>query len=153
MLFRSPLGPGWDERRIILGEAGTSALLAQEANGWIIAHKVEALKLGINKLYYFWEPNLPDAADVAANPIVAKARWVEVAQYLLILSFGIVAFATNTLRSSKGLILAVLIGSFWIVHAATYIIVRYRDPVMPLMIVCAVTAIIAILKRTGIVHD
>ena len=148
----TPLGPDWNARRIEAGEAGTSALLASEAKSWIMAHKTEALTLAGKKLYYFWEPNLPDAADVAANPVIACARWVEVVQYGLIFVFGVAAFATRALRSSKGLILAALIGSFWIVHAAAYIIPRYRDPVVPLLIVCAIAVLVTILKRTGFVR-
>ncbi len=142
----TPLGPEWEALRKTAGEAGTARRLNAQASAWISAHPADAVTLAVRKLGYFWEPNWPDAADYKANPMIAKARLVEVAQHILILGMGLLAFAARPLRSAKGAIMATLIASFWIVHAAAYIIVRYRDPVMPLLIICAATGVGALLS-------
>ncbi len=143
----TPLGAGWNAMRTREGEAGTAKILSAEAKTWIFAHPRETASLAVRKLGYFWEPNWPDAADYKANPAIAKARLLEVAQHLLILGLGLLAFLSRPLRSAKGAIFAALVVSFWIVHAAAYIIVRYRDPVIPLLIICAATGIGALFAR------
>jgi Dolichyl-phosphate-mannose-protein mannosyltransferase len=148
----TPLGPQWQALRAWAGEADTARRLNAEAARWISANPGATAALAVRKLAYFWEPNWPDAADYKANPMIAKARLVEVAQHLLILGIGLLAFFARPLRSAKGAIIAALVGSFWIIHAAAYIIVRYRDPVMPLLIICAATGIGALLSARKSPH-
>ena len=40
-----------------------------------------------------------------------------------------------------------MIAGFWIVHAAAYIIARYRDPAIPLLIIMAAIPVAAWIER------
>jgi hypothetical protein len=42
-----------------------------------------------------------------------------------------------------------MILGFWVVHAAAYIIPRYRDPVVPLLIVLAAVQVVAWARRAS----
>jgi hypothetical protein len=60
-----------------------------------------------------------------------------VAQHILIVLGGLIGALALWRRNPAVLIIVSVILGFWAVHAATYNIVRYRDPVMPLMLVLA----------------
>lgn len=142
----TPAGPRWEGMRQTLGEAGASAELAREGRAFIAAEPLRALELTASKLVRFWTPNLPDAADMAAAPLIAAIRWIEVGQYLLLLSLAAVALLSGRVaRDHKRLIVA-LVAGFWLVHAAAYVLPRYRDPLMPVMMLLAA----ATLARRGV---
>ncbi|MBT2188126.1 hypothetical protein [Sphingobium nicotianae] len=130
----TPAGKGWEATRHRLGEAGTAQMLQDMAATWIRENPAQAAQLAARKLVYFWQPNLPDAADFAASRLIASVRIVEVAQYFVILGLGALAFFSRRIRGEDRLIMATIILCFWIVHAAAYIIMRYRDPVVALLI-------------------
>ncbi|WP_337828791.1 ArnT family glycosyltransferase [Pseudonocardia sp. TMWB2A] len=137
----TPLGEGWNETRVALGEVRNAERLQAAAREWITAHPVEAGKLAIAKLGYFWEPNMPDAADFAASKAVASIRLVDIVQYAFILLFACAGFAGRTIARADKTVIAAMVAGFWLIHAAAYIIMRYRDPVMPLLIVMAGAAL------------
>src|SRR3546814_9846339 len=68
---------------------------------------------------------------------MASIRLFEVAQYGLILLIGLLAFHSRRIASDGKWIFAAMIAGFWLIHAAAYIITRYRDPAIPLLIVLA----------------
>ncbi len=132
----TPAAPDWERMRKTLGEVGASAALGERAREWIVANPQQAAMLAVKKLGLFWAPNIPDAADVAADAKIAAARWFDVAQHLLILALALLALARSR-RDSGVTTVALVIAAFWVVHALTYIFTRYRDPAMPLMLALA----------------
>lgn len=143
----TPLGKDWNAARAQLGEVGNADRLQAEALDWIAANPGTAAQLAALKLVYFWQPNLPDAGEMAASKAVAAIRLVEVAQYGLILLLGLFAFASRRIAPDAKWIFAAMIAGFWLIHAAAYIIVRYRDPVIPLLIVLAAVPVAAWIER------
>lgn len=143
----TPLGRNWDQVRRRLGEVGNADRLQREALAWVGSHPAETAGLAVRKLAYFWQPNVPDAADFAQSKAVAMIRLVEVAQYVAIMALGLCAFFTRSLGRRDKWIVGALIASFWAVHAAAYIVARYRDPVVPLLIVLASITIVAWVRR------
>lgn len=139
----TPLAKDWEATRLRLGEIGNADRLQAEALDWIGENPGRAAELATLKLAYFWQPNIPDAADFAASKAVASIRLFEVAQYGLILVFGLLAFRSPLIASDGKWIFAAMIAGFWLIHAAAYIITRYRDPAMPLLIVTAAIPIAA----------
>lgn len=133
----TPLGEDWEETRIRLGEVANADRLQAEALRWIGENPGRAAELALLKLAYFWQPNIPDAQDFAASTAVASIRLFEVAQYGLIVLLGLLSFRSTLIASSDKWVFAAMIAGFWLVHAAAYIIARYRDPVIPLLIVMA----------------
>lgn len=134
----TPMGRNWEATRLKLGEVGNADRLQAEAMRWIRDNPARAAELAACKLVYFWQPNLMDAEDVGASKAFVLIRLVEVIQYGLIVVFGLAALRSRLIASDAMWIFAAMIVGFWLVHAAAYIITRYRDPVMPLLIVLAV---------------
>jgi hypothetical protein len=143
----TPLGQDWNTTRVRLGEAANADRLQTAALDWIRTNPGQAAKLAALKLAYFWQPNLPDADDLAASTTVAAIRLVEVAQYGLILLFALLAFGSRLIARDGKWIFAAMIAGFWLIHAAAYIIVRYRDPAIPLLIVMAAVPVAAWIER------
>ncbi len=133
----TPLGKDWETTRLRLGEVGNADRLQAEALDWIAANPGRAAELAALKLVYFWQPNIPDAADFSASKAIGSIRLFEVAQYGAILLLGLLAFGSRRVARDGKWILAAMIAGFWLIHAAAYIIVRYRDPAIPLLIVMA----------------
>jgi hypothetical protein len=144
----TPAGPRWEGMRANLGEAGASTALAREGRAFIADHPMQALRLGVTKLARFWAPNLPDSADFSASSMIATIRLAEVVQYLMLLALGAVALLSGRVARDQRRVIMALIAGFWLVHAAAYVMPRYRDPVMPVVIVLGVAA----LARRGVQH-
>lgn len=147
----TPMGSSWNALRRERGEYGAAQVLGTAAKRHMAQHPAQTAHLALIKLALFWMPNVPDAADSIASPIVAKLRWIEVIQHVAILILGVVgmiiaARARATRAGAIPLVLMVL--AFWAIHAAAYIILRYRDPVMPLMIAFASVAAWALIERS-----
>jgi hypothetical protein len=131
----TPLGKDWEATRIHLGEVGNADRLRAEALRWVQENPARAAGLAALKLVYFWQPNVPDAQDYAASRAIASIRLLEVVQYGLILLLGLLAFRSSRISPDGKWIFAAMIGGFWLIHAAAYVITRYRDPAIPLLIV------------------
>jgi 4-amino-4-deoxy-L-arabinose transferase-like glycosyltransferase len=143
----TPLRENWEEMRVRLGEVGNAERLQAEALRWVGENPAKAGGLAALKLWYFWQPNVPDAQDFAASKAIAAFRVVEVVQYCLILILALLAFRSRRVRGDGKWILAAVIGGFWLIHAAFYVITRYRDPVMPLLIAMAAVSLAGWLQR------
>jgi 4-amino-4-deoxy-L-arabinose transferase-like glycosyltransferase len=143
----TPLGKDWNATRERLGEVANSDRLQVAAVQWIAANPARAGELALLKLAYFWEPNVPDAADFTASRAIASIRLIEVAEYLVILVAGLMAFRSRLIARDDKWIIAAIIAGFWVIHATAYIIARYRDPVMPLLIVMASVPVAAWLRK------
>ena len=142
----TPAAPRWEGMRQTLGEAGASAELAREGRAFIAANPLRAIELAGIKLVGFWWPNIPDARDFAASPLIATLRLGEVAQYVFLLLLGGYALLTGRVARDQRRVILALIAGFWVVHAAAYVMPRYRDPVMPVVMLLGVAA----LARRGV---
>lgn len=149
----TPLGKTWQEDRLRLGEVGNAERLQAEAIDWIAANPRRAAELALVKLAYFWQPNVPDGADFNASKVIASIRVVEVAQFGLIVLLGLFAFRSPLVPNDGKWIFAAMIAGFWLIHAAAYIITRYRDPAIPLLIVMAAIPFTAWLQKIGAGKD
>ncbi len=142
----TPLGPQWHRMRAELGEDGSATALATAARSYVATHPARTAELAAVKLGLFWAPNIPDVAE-QAHPAMAALRWLDVTQHSLILLLGAMGLLAWR-RAPATPVLAIIIASFWVVHALTYVMVRYREPVMPILIVFAAIAVwMAIVPR------
>lgn len=133
----TPLAEGWEDTRLALGEVRNGDRLQREALDWIAANPGRFAELTALRLAYFWQPNVPDADDFATSKAVSSIRVFEVLQYLLIVIGGLLAFRSRQVASDGTWVVAAMIVGFWLIHAVIYIIMRYRDPMMPLLMVMA----------------
>lgn len=136
----TPAGPEWENMRKELGEAGASNALAEQAKTYIFAHPQRSAILAAKKLYLFWQPNFPDQADLKAGAAIFVLRYAEIVQYIAILAAGLVGLVWAPISSKKKAIFISFILAFWVIHAATYIIPRYRDPIVPILIIFAASS-------------
>ncbi|MFM6854942.1 MAG: hypothetical protein ACKOUM_12770, partial [Sphingopyxis sp.] len=130
-----------------------SAALAALARDHIITHPAHSAALALRKWALFWAPNTPDGADMAASPLLARLRVAEVAQYLLIAALGLAGLLNRRVDGGQRAVLAVAIGGFWALHAAAYIIIRYRDPIMPVLMLLAAALMCRCVARWRARHD
>lgn len=133
----TPVGPSWEQMRVDLGEVGASKALGQMAREYAMAHPVETLGLTAKRLALFWAPNWPSAQDVTGSKAMLAIRSAEVLQYLLLIVLAFIGASSRRVRFEVALVVALAILGFWAIHGVTYNIPRYRDPVMPLLIVFA----------------
>lgn len=133
----TPVGGIWHRRIAVLGETGMSDWLADETKTWVAANPGRAAALAAKKLALFWAPPLPSADALATSRALVALRIVDLLQYLAILALaGVALFARLFDRRLRWTLAALVIG-FWAIHGATYIIMRYRDPVLAVLIALA----------------
>ncbi len=135
----TPLGSQWHAMREQLGEDGSAAVLETAARAYMRDNPRQTASLALTKLARFWAPNVPDAADRVQGAI-GIVRWIDVVQHTRILALA-VAGLWQLRRVPGALLVTIALGAFWAVHAVTYVMVRYREPIMPILIVLAALAV------------
>ena len=144
---QTPVGPIWHQRIAVLGEAGTSDWLSGEVTAWVKVNPGRAIALAAKKLALFWAPNVPDRADLTESRLKVGLRTIDVVQWAAILLLaGVALFRSDFDRRLRWTLAALVVG-FWLIHGATYIIPRYRDPIMPVLIALAALTAAAWLER------
>ncbi|CAN7295215.1 hypothetical protein LJR219_001447 [Phenylobacterium sp. LjRoot219] len=143
----TPLGADWEQTRLRLGEVANADRLQRAAIGWAAAHPADAARLAVRKLAYFWQPSVPDASDFAVSRPVATIRLFETVQYAAIVALAAIALFGQGVGRGPAWILGAMLLGYWVIHAAAYVIPRYRDPVMPLLIVLATCQVVAWARR------
>jgi hypothetical protein len=133
----TPIAHVWHERIAVLGEAGMSDWLADETRSWVGANPGAAAGLALKKLALFWAPPIPDYDGLTVSRAIGVLRIVDLIQYLAIMALAATALFAQGFDRRIRWTLAALVAGFWIIHGATYIIPRYRDPVVAVMIALA----------------
>ncbi|MCC6916349.1 glycosyltransferase family 39 protein [Nitrosomonas sp.] len=142
----TPRGSTWEDLRKI-GEAQASETLKQEAIAWIKDHPVDFLTLAAKKAVYFWTPPVHEGKG-EQSPIEKIIRISWLIQFIVIVAAALATLLIKALRNKQLLILWLAICSYTAVHMLFYVIFRYREPVMPIMIVmAALTAESLVLRR------
>lgn len=143
----TPMGPQWHAYLAARGEVAAAQGLQAQAMRWVGDHPGAAARLAVTKLALFWQPNVPDAADSAANPAIVALRWIDVTQFLIVvLLAGAGALLCRRQHPLIGWLIGA-IGLFWLLHAAAYVMPRYREPVMPLLLILAALALSSLAQR------
>ncbi|QNA83645.1 glycosyltransferase family 39 protein [Sphingomonas sp. So64.6b] len=142
----TPLGARWRTIRADYGELRATDFLGAQAMTHIQTHPVQTGALALRKLALFWVPDFPDSED-RSSPVVTALRWADVLQFTLILAFAVLAMAQWRRRTRAERLILVTIGCFWAIHAAAYVMPRYRLPVMPLLIISAASVALPLIRR------
>lgn len=145
-IAQTPAGPGWHALRAARGELGASTELGRQAQAWMLANPERVVVLSARKLALFWAPNLPKPSDFAASRAVALVRILEVVQYVLFAGLGALALVAGPIAPRHRAVIGVAIGTFWALHGLAYIVERYRDPAMPLLIIAAASLVTRYLR-------
>ena len=129
----TPRGPSWSELRLS-GEVQASEILKQEAISWIKAHPSEFLSLAFKKVVYFWMPPFHEGKGQGSTfETVVRVMWLT--QFLVLVTVAILSLAVLPMRNSQLAILWSAIASYTMLHMLFYVIFRYREPIMPAVVI------------------
>lgn len=143
----TPLGAQWRVMRARDGELRATDRLGELAIAHIRTHPAETGALAMRKLALFWLPDLPDNADQAHGTVITALRWAEALQHVLIVLLGGLAVLQWRERTKAERLILITIACFWLVHAAAYVMPRYRLPVLPLLLVSATSTVMPLVRR------
>lgn len=143
----TPIGAEWHALRARAGELGATDHLGQLAIAHIRSYPAQTVALSMKKLALFWLPDLPDATDADHGSIVTALRWGETLQYLLLAGFGLVAVLRWGTRTRGERLVILTLAAFWAIHAAAYVMPRYRQPALPLLVILAAGIVTPLVGR------
>jgi hypothetical protein len=84
---------------------------------------------------------------ISRSPAVTYVRLFEVVQYLLFITLAALCIILPGITRPRQIVLLGAISGFWALHSLAYIIERYRDPIMPLLIIMASAALSEIITH------
>ena len=135
----TPRGATWQQLRK-QGEVAANNTLKAEALAWIRQNPGRFLTLSFKKAVLFWMPPIHEGeGPQSKGETLTRLAWL--AQYLLICGLAVACMAYRRLRTSNTCLLWLAILCYTAVHMIFYVIYRYREPVMPLLIVLAALVI------------
>ena len=135
----TPRGPTWNELRLS-GEVQASEILKQEAVSWIKEHPSEFLLLAFKKAVYLWMPPFHEGKGQGSTAeTVIRIMWLT--QFLILVAVAIASLVLLPLKNSQLAILWLAIASYTMLHMLFYIIFRYREPIMPVIVIIAGLAV------------
>ncbi len=142
----TPIGSsGWNALRDELGELGASRRLGEEAVAHVLGHPLQALALGLKKLYLFWYPPVHAGQGSNTSGLEAAVRLAWLIYYVPAVLLALAGMFVVDRSDPRALTLYGAICLYWAVHGIVYVIFRYRLPIMPLVVVAA-TWCVAILS-------
>lgn len=134
-ISETPRGPTWDALRKS-GEVQASEALKQEAISWVQAHPTAFLTLAVKKAAYFWAPPFHDGkGDQSSAEKLVRLLWA--IQFLLLLAAAMGTLLMPRLRNRQVALLWLALACYTGVHMVFYVILRYREPIMPVLAVMA----------------
>ncbi len=141
----TPMGSSWEELRKT-GEIEASNALKAEAYRWIIDNPSEFARLALKKFGNFWMPPVHSGKGSQSRlEQVVRLGWL--AQYLVIGALAAYGALRIGLVTQPATVLWIGVLSYSASHMLFYVIVRYREPIMPLAILLAAFAIDLLTRR------
>lgn len=131
----TPRGSTWDEIRRS-GEVQASEILKQEAISWIKEHPIHFFSLALKKAAFFWMPPFHDGKGQGSIAETAvRVAWA--IQFLILMVISIGSLFLLPLHNKQLTVLWLAIASYTMVHMLFYVIFRYREPIMPVIVIIA----------------
>ena len=134
----TPIAPDWYKIKEEKGEIGATAVVKKLAVQHIMDNPGETFVLALKKLTYFWWPPVHEGKYGNQSMLETLMRLAWLFYYVLLVLLALVPLAGLRGASSRPLLL--LFGTVILycgIHAAAYVIYRYRLPAMPLMTILA----------------
>jgi 4-amino-4-deoxy-L-arabinose transferase-like glycosyltransferase len=138
----TPRGPTWEALRKT-GELQASETLRQEAVAWARAHPAEFVGLTLRKAAYFWTPPL-HAGKGESSAIERLVRLLWAVQFIALAAAALGSALIGRLRNRQTALLWLALACYTAVHMLFYVIFRYREPIMPVLVVLAALLIDAL---------
>ncbi|MES2350700.1 MAG: hypothetical protein V4641_24265 [Pseudomonadota bacterium] len=135
----TPRGATWHQLRK-QGEVVANDTLKHEAIAWIKQNPNRFLALSFKKVVLFWMPPVHEGeGPQPQGEALTRLAWL--AQYLLICGSAVGGLAYRRLRTRNTCLLWLAALCYTSVHMIFYVIYRYREPIMPLLIILAAMAV------------
>ena len=146
-IIDTPMGVQWKALRA-QGELQASTRLKEEAIAWISGHPVQFVQLALKKAALFWMPPIHQGKGQASTMETAS-RLVWLVQYAVLCAFAV--YTLLTIRRRNRYVVGVLAAVVFYtgVHMLFYVVFRYREPIMPLVILLAAIGVESLASRFG----
>ena len=148
-IAETPRGASWNSLRK-LGEVQASEVLKREAMDWIAQHPAAFLSLAASKGMYFWMPPW-HAGKGPGSGIETLVRVLWSLQYGVLAALAVASLGLRPLQPWRSRLTAVLwlaLASYTAVHMLFFVSFRYREAIMPLLVVIAALALEALVAKT-----
>lgn len=142
----TPIGPEWKKMRAELGEVQASSSLRGMAIGWIVSNPFQFVELMFKKAVYFWWPPLHDG-EGGGGGIEKIVRILWLIQFLVMVVLAIRSLFIAWPSDKDKLLFWLMLLAYTGVHMLFYVIYRYREPIMPVVAVCAAVSLEALLRH------
>lgn len=141
----TPLGGEWKQLRD-KGEVYASAWLKDKAIEWIADHPARFAELAVKKAGLFWMPPIHQG-NGPSSKIESATRIIWLIEYLILCVPA--AYILMTMRRRNRIVIGIgaAIILYSAVHMMFYVIFRYREPVMPMVVILAALGIEALVFR------
>lgn len=147
----TPRGSTWGELRKV-GEVQASETLKQEAITWMQANPTEVVTLALKKMAYFWTPPLHEGkGEQSSAEKLVRLLWV--IQFLVLIAAAIGTVLISRLRNRQVALLWFAVACYTAVHMLFYVIFRYREPIMPVVVIMAALAIESLVSRRSLLPN
>lgn len=131
----TPRGSTWHQLRN-QGEVIANDTLKNEAIAWIKQNPLEFLVLSCKKGLLFWAPPTHEGKGPQSKAeTLTRLAWL--VQFILISVVAVAGIVYKRLRTKNSSLLWLSVLGYTAVHMIFYVIYRYREPIMPLLIVLA----------------
>jgi cytochrome bd-type quinol oxidase subunit 2 len=144
----TPRGSTWEELRKT-GEVRASEILKQEAISWAKAHPTEFVTLALKKAAYFWMPPIHEGkGEQSSAEKLVRLLWA--VQFLVITAAALATLLIRRLRNRQLAILWLAVATYTSAHMLFYVAFRYREPIMPILVVMAALSLEAFVAGRGL---
>ncbi len=141
----TPRGPTWEALRET-GEIEASDTLKREAIAWAKEHPARFLTLTLKKAVYFWMPPFHGGrTQASAAETVVRGLWA--IQFVLLIAVALLSLCLGSLRSKRLVLLWIAVLCYTAIHMLFYVIFRYREPIMPVLVILAALAAESLTSR------
>jgi hypothetical protein len=131
----TPRGATWHQLRA-QGEMEASVTLKVEALDWIKRNPDQFAMLAVKKAGIFWLPPVHQGQGSQSKfEKITRLAWL--IQYLLVFCLAVFSIFIKKLRTNETCLVWLAILGYASVHMVFYVIFRYREPIMPLLVVLA----------------
>jgi 4-amino-4-deoxy-L-arabinose transferase-like glycosyltransferase len=145
LITQTPCGSIWESREKI-GEFAASEALKKEAIDWIKSNPMDFASLALKKAAYFWMPPLREGSKPpSAVEKLVRVLWA--IQYVMIVTAALFGVLIPGLRNRQTAILWFSLACYTAVHMLFYVAFRYREPIMPMVVVLSAIACEALISR------
>jgi len=137
----TPMGKHWHALRKEKGEVESFSILKKKAIDYIFENPLRTAWMSLAKITYFWMPPIHKGKNGDQSLLETLMRIVWLFYYVAIIGSALLSLVFFKKFKQGHYIILVTVVLYCVIHAAAYIIFRYRIPVMPFLCILAVIGV------------